>query len=309
MTAIATSSFLWYISSKEFRTFHFYNLPRGKRLEIVKRQAEVYKHGEVYQNQPLMTDVVGRKKEKALFESSIYYHILRHPIALMKRKAPPKMYIVKGEPGSGKSWLVQALARESYDRAVNEGFFVNFTQLEGAHLSGMYMGQYSGASASAFDKAAKSPTILFIDEAQSMFQKGANEHGDSASREYQNAESAILQALDRILKRPVRTIVVLSTNAFENIREDVRRRGFLMDLDTPGLNRTEMVEIVGKFLMKLKIDLEAEKVMETLEQALREVGEGKMVAHDIERAFDEVIAESEKPLNEAFMQSFREASE
>lgn len=293
---------LWYVSSKEYRQYRFYNLSPEKRKIIVKRIADGIRRGEQYSNLPLIDKVVGRDKEISVFLNAIYYHVLRDPIALKQKKAPPKVFLVKGEPGSGKSWLIQAAAREAFDRAAESGFLLSYIQLEAAAIIGEFMGQMTRGAAGVFDRASKVPTFLYIDEAQSLFQKGSSSHGDSAAREYQAAESAMLQALDRIIKRPVRTIVVMSSNVSERIREDIRRRCYLMDLDTPGLKRDDMVKIVGKFLEKLQLkDLNPEEVFSTLEQGLRGIGEGRVVPHDIDRMFDEMVTESEKPLQEAFL--------
>ncbi len=146
---------------------------------------------------------------------------------------------------------------------------------------------------------------MWIDEAQQLTQKGSGAQGDSASKEYQQAESAILTALDNIMATPVRTIVVMGSNQVENIREDVRRRAFIIDLDSPGLNHAAMIEIVRRKLAKMGLSLDAEKVLYALEQELRTLGEASIVPHDLTRAFDEVISHSERPIREKFLQRLK----
>lgn len=291
---------LWRLTSKDFRQYEFLRLPKERRVAIVMAQAQNVERGAYFRTLPELGDLVGRQDEVNFFLNMIYYHILRHPEA-MSLSAPPKVVLVKGEPGSGKSFLVKAVMKEAFRRAVEEGFILDLKTLEGAQVNSPWMGMYSGAISSAFQDAQKRPTFLWIDEAQQLVQKGSNMQGDSASKEYQQAESAILTALDMIMASPVRTVVVMGSNTSESIREDVRRRAFLLDLDSPGLNHDAMVEIVRKKLEKMNIALDAAVVLDALEQELRGLGENKIVPHDITRAFDEVMAESERPVRSRFI--------
>jgi SpoVK/Ycf46/Vps4 family AAA+-type ATPase len=298
---------MWKLFSKDFQQAQFVNMPKEQRVKFIKERAKTVMEMGYYPSLPAISDLVGREKEVSIFLNSIYYHILKHPDAIQQSIAPPKVFLVKGEPGSGKSFLIKSVMREAFNRALEEGFILDLKPLEGAAVNSPFMGMYSGAISGAFSDAQKKPTFLFIDEAQQIVQKGSNMQGDSASKEYQQAESAILTALDTIMSTPVRTIVVMGSNTVESIREDVRRRTYLIDLDSPGLNHDAMIEIVKRKLVKLKLDLDAEKVLYVLEQELRGLGEARMVPHDLTRAFDEVIAESEQPVRERFLNKLQGA--
>jgi SpoVK/Ycf46/Vps4 family AAA+-type ATPase len=293
---------LWSMFSKDYQQYEFITMPKAERVRLIKERAASTQKGQFYETLPLISEVVGRDKEINTFLSSIYYHILKDPNAMKLDMAPPKVFLVKGEPGSGKSFLIKAVMREAFDRALEEGFILDLFPLEGASVTGMFMGQLSGGVRGAFDTAQKKPTFLFIDEAQQLTRKGSEYGGgDSAGKEHEMAESAILTALDNIMSSPVRTIVVLGSNNSENIREDIRRRCAMMDLDAKTLSHDSMVEIVRKKLLKLNLDLDAEKVLDTLEQALRGLGQARMVPHDITRAFDAVARESQAPVIESFL--------
>lgn len=299
---------MWMMFSKDFRTHRFYNLPKKERVKIVRKIANNIEHTERYLSYPLIGEVIGREKEINVLLDAVYYHILRNPVAKQRKKPPPKVFIIKAEPGTGKSFLVQAIMREAFERAVDEGFICTPIQLEGANVTSMFMGQYTQGIAQVFEMAAKVPSILYIDEAEQIFGKGSEQHTDSASKEYQMAESAMLQAIDRIIRRPVRTLILISTNKYESLREDVRRRGLLMDLDNPGLRRPDMIQITANLLKKVGADLDPEQVLEIIEQGIRGAGEGKIVPADLERAFDIANTVSEAPLRESFLKKLKDAT-
>jgi len=228
---------MWKLFSKDFKQATFVGMPKEKRVKLIKDSAKEQMTTGYYANLPTIADLVGREREVSIFLNSVYYHVLKHPDAIQQSIAPPKVFIVKGEPGSGKSFLIKAVMREAFDRALEEGFILDLKPLEGAAVNSPFMGVYSSAISGAFADAQKKPTFLFIDEAQQIVKKtGPGLGGDSAGKEYEQAESAVLTALDNIMATPVRTIVVMGSNQAENIREDIRRRAFMIDLDSPGLN-------------------------------------------------------------------------
>jgi SpoVK/Ycf46/Vps4 family AAA+-type ATPase len=294
---------LWDLTTSDFKLWRFGTLPKEERVKLVKQWAGHMMNTPDFQDLPRKEEVIGRDKEFSVFLTSIYYHVLRDPEALKMRKPPPKVFLVKGEPGSGKSHLIKAVMRETFMRAVEEGFVIDLKTVQASSIMNEFMGGTTRAVGKTFGQTLTRPTFMYIDEANSLVNKGSGTAGgDSAGREMLAAESTMLQALDTLMRRPVRSLVVLASNTAENIREDIRRRCFLIDLDNPGLRRDDMVKIVAYLLKKYNISLDAEEVTSTLEQALRELGEGKMVPHDIERAFDIVVTESEKALRERFLE-------
>ncbi len=291
---------LWDMVSGDFKVYQFQKLPRDERIKQVKKVFEWILKRSDYSTMPNLDDVVGREAEINTFVNSIYYHILRDKDALKSKRPPPKVYMIKGESGSGKTFMVNAVIKEAFARAVEEGFLIDRVMVDAGKIASPYMGVMSAAIASIFGSAQVRPTILFIDEANQLGGKGSTQHGDSASKEYVAIESTILQAVDQIKRTAVRTIVIFSSNTVENIREDLRRRCFLVDLDTPGLKRPDMVEVIARELKHAEINLNAEDVMFTLELALRELGQGRVVPGDIQRAFNIVIEDSEKPVRESY---------
>jgi transitional endoplasmic reticulum ATPase len=290
---------LWDITTGDFRQWYFGTMPQDQRMAVIREQAQNLMKTPDYADLPDRVEVIGRDREISIFLTSIYYHIIKDETALKMKKPPPKVFLVKGEPGSGKTHLIQAVMRMAFERTIREGFLLNLKKVKFANLTSEYVGVMSKNVQKLFNDVLTKPTFMFLDEANSLVQKGAVS-GEAATREYQATEGIFLQSLDTLMRRPVRSLVVLSSNTSENIREDIRRRCFLIDLDNPGLSRESMVDIVAYQLGKYNINLNAEEVMATLEKALRELGEGKMVPHDLERAMDIVVTESEKPIREAF---------
>lgn len=291
---------LWDLTSSDFKQWRFGNMPKDDRIIVVKQAAERITSTPDYQDLPERVEVIGRDREFNTFLTSIRYHVLRDPAVLKLRKPPPKVFLVSGEPGSGKTHLIKAAMKEAFKRALEEGFILDLKTVKASAFLSMWMGQTVSAVKNIFNGPLTKPTFMLIDEANSLVQKGSAGGPDpgGSGREMLAAEGEVLQALDTLMRRPVRSIIVLSSNSAENIREDIRRRCFPMNLDNPGLRPEDMVSIVAYMLGKFKVDLNAQEVYDTLAQALRELGEGKIVPHDLERAFDLVINESEKDVRE-----------
>jgi ATP-dependent 26S proteasome regulatory subunit len=291
---------LWDMVSTDFKIYQFQSLPKAERVKQAHKYFDWTLRHTNYGSMPNKEDIVGRDAEINVFINSIHYHILRDPEALKMKRPPPKLFLVKGDTGSGKTFLIQAVVKEAFQRAMEEGFIIDLTQLDAAKVASPYMGVMEAAVSSIMNNAKSRPTFLWIEEANQLTGKGSTEHGDSASKAYVGVESILLQGMDDIKRMPVRTLMVLTTNAPEGVREDIRRRCYFMDLETPGLKHEDLVGIIKRLCEKWSINLDPERVMDTLEQALREAGQGKLAPGDISRAFDIVVEEAEKPIRESF---------
>jgi len=126
--------------------------------------------------------------------------------------------LLAGAPGTGKTWLAQAIARECDVRfvATSASDWIAGTEHLGEHLKRLH---------DVFSDARRyAPCILFIDEFDSV---GSREHFAGNNRLYAvEVVNAVLQQLDGFDRRsPV--FVVAATNHLEQIDPALRRAGRL----------------------------------------------------------------------------------
>ncbi len=126
--------------------------------------------------------------------------------------------LLAGAPGTGKTWLAQAIARECDVRfvATSASDWIAGTEHLGEHLKRLH---------DVFSNARRyAPCVLFIDEFDSI---GSREHFAGSNRHYSvEVVNALLQHLDGFERRtPV--FVVAATNHLDQIDPALRRAGRL----------------------------------------------------------------------------------
>jgi len=115
---------------------------------------------------------------------------------------------------------------------VADDFFSSSDRLFAVSLNpDIYYGQSARNLARIFDQAFKTPAILFIDEFESFGKKVDKADSPLVQSEDLRVQSIFLSSLRRVVDTRVRAVVIAATNVFESIREDVRRRAFVLDMD------------------------------------------------------------------------------
>ena len=149
---------------------------------------------------------------------------LEHPeLFLLAATRPAKGILLTGSPGTGKTLLAKALARESN---------VNFISVKGPELMSQWVGTSEKGVREVFRKARMaSPCILFFDEIDSLVPSRGG--GDSAAT--QRVVSQFLTEMDGI--EELKGVVVLgATNRRDIIDPAILRPGrfdLLLDLPLP----------------------------------------------------------------------------
>src|SRR4051794_5382149 len=140
---------------------------------------------------------------------------LRHPELFQRLGVdPPKGVLLHGPPGTGKTLLARAVANESAAK---------FFHIAGPEIMGSAYGESERRLRELFEQAAQSaPSIIFIDEIDSIAPKRSQVTGEAEKR----LVAQLLTLLDGIEPRQ-NTVVMAATNRPEAIDEALRRPGRL----------------------------------------------------------------------------------
>ncbi|KAL0344651.1 UNVERIFIED_CONTAM: Cell division cycle protein 48 [Sesamum radiatum] len=176
---------------------------------------------------------------------------LRHP-QLFKSIGvkPPKGILLYGPPGSGKTLIARAVANET-------GAF--FFCINGPEIMSKLAGESESNLRKAFEEAEKNaPSIIFIDEIDSIAPKREKTHGEVERR----IVSQLLTLMDG-LKARAHVIVIGATNRPNSIDPALRRFGRFdreIDIGVPDeVGRLEVLRIHTKN-MKLAEDVDLERI-------------------------------------------------
>ncbi|MDX1535931.1 MAG: AAA family ATPase [Candidatus Spechtbacterales bacterium] len=213
----------------------------------------------------------------------------------------PSGVLLAGDPGTGKTLLAEALAKECG---------VEFFKTSGSSFVEMFVGTGAARVRDMFNTARRaSPSIIFIDEIDAIGGKRGNSATNNEERE--STLNQLLQEMDG-LGVESGVIIIAATNRFDMLDEALIRAGRFgrhVTVPVPDLNaRIAILEVHarGKPMHK-EVSLEdvAELVpgfvgadLENLlnEAALlaRRAKRKKIKMEDIENAIDRVIAGSER---------------
>ncbi|KAF2593469.1 hypothetical protein F2Q70_00043813 [Brassica cretica] len=195
-------------------------------------------------------DVGGVRKQMAQIRELVELP-LRHP-QLFKSIGvkPPKGILLYGPPGSGKTLIARAVANET-------GAF--FFCINGPEIMSKLAGESESNLRKAFEEAEKNaPSIIFIDELDSIAPKREKTHGEVERR----IVSQLLTLMDG-LKSRAHVIVMGATNRPNSIDPALRRFGRFdreIDIGVPDeIGRLEVLRIHTKN-MKLAEDVDLERV-------------------------------------------------
>ncbi|KAM2557953.1 hypothetical protein TB2_015019 [Malus domestica] len=195
-------------------------------------------------------DVGGVRKQMAQIRELVELP-LRHP-QLFKSIGvkPPKGILLYGPPGTGKTLIARAVANET-------GAF--FVLINGPEIMSKMAGESESNLRKVFEEAEKNaPSIIFIDEIDSIAPKREKTHGEVERR----IVSQLLTLMDG-LKSRAHVIVMGATNRPNSIDPALRRFGRFdreIDIGVPDeVGRLEVLRIHTK-RMKLADDVDLERV-------------------------------------------------
>ncbi|MFA6642244.1 MAG: CDC48 family AAA ATPase [Methanomethylophilus sp.] len=138
---------------------------------------------------------------------------LKHP-ELFKRLGiePPKGVLLHGPPGTGKTMLAKAVAGETSS---------NFISIGGPEIMSKFYGESEGKLRQIFkDAEENAPSIIFIDEIDSIAPKRSEVQGEEERR----IVAQLLSLMDGMTSRG-KVVVIAATNRPNSIDEALRRPG------------------------------------------------------------------------------------
>ena len=152
-----------------------------------------------------------------------------------------KGFILTGPPGTGKTYLVKALANEK------NCFFLSPSLAE---LKGEYIGHSSAKVKRMFDTArANAPTILFIDEADTVFAKrDASIDSDSFTHDMVNQ---FLVEMDGLTSANSKVFVIAATNRVEMLDNAIKSRLASNPIEIPLPDYKNREKLFDKMLIEM----------------------------------------------------------
>jgi len=291
---------LLYIFSWQYRLWRFFQKPPEKRRKEAERRARKIRKKIDFPNVS-RKDLVGRAEELNKILVSAHYHIFRDPEV---RKAcpvpPPKVFILKGSSGSGKTFFAEVCQREVFEEGLKYGVIVAYASLKPENVYTMWYGRSAQQLGSFFQAAFQRPSIILIDEFQAFGSRFSST--TEVGMEEKRVQTVFLEKIDELQKKNYRCLLLISTNEYETITETLRRRGIVgtIDLDV-STNRNMLLEIARRQCKKYGIKLSPTEIVEVLEDSVRAVGNTRLTPADIVSAFNIIMNEKYKPIQESLI--------
>ena len=205
---------------------------------------------------------------------------------------PPKVFILKGSSGTGKTSLVHAVMVRAFEQGRARGVPLRAKSLSPSSVYDKWWGESEKNLAAAFDDAFARPTIMFIDEAHSLTRShGEGKADDSGMQAYSGVQTTLLEKVNDLVIQDRRCILIMASNEFGSMLEAVRRRGSsgTIDLDAEA-DRSVLLAIAERNIEKYSLkNLDAEGVLRTIEAKVRALGHSSVTPGDVANAFQIVL--------------------
>jgi proteasome-associated ATPase len=199
-------------------------------------------------------DIGGLEMQKQAIRESIEDQFVHQDILAAYGKAPVKGILLFGPPGCGKTMLASAAATMIKKLAKTGNAL--FQYVKGPEILNMYVGASEErirnlfATAREHENATGDPSVIFIDEAESILKK----RGSGISSDVENTiVPAFLSEWDGLKKS--KTMVILATNRADMLDSAVTRDSRVdIKLHVPRPNKETCTDILGLNLENVPIN-------------------------------------------------------
>ena len=243
-------------------------------------------------------NLIGREKEFNLLLDAFRLHVLRHPVLekLFTKEELPKAICLSGQSGTGKTFLTMVSLKQMLLEGHSSGVLVSPVIIRGSDVYSEFYGRSTRQLGKILDQAASTPSVVYIDEFQSFGRKVKGETG--TEMEDTRVQDELNRWLDKVISGRSRTLVVVATNAYEQTREDIRRRMTRIDLDS-GVTREMLLALIEDSLKRERWrGVSPIEIMEVLEHEATIRRRGSITPNDVRSVFKEVKKARETPVLE-----------
>jgi len=253
--------------------------------------------------------LIGRDKEYQLVMTGVMFHVMRDPYTrnLFRNSPPPKFFILKGTTGTGKSLLADICMRDAVQEGITRGLNVQAYPIHGSEIFNPYYGQSARNLAAIFKRAYNTPSVVFFDEFQTFGLKVGSDNV-WAQREDIRVQDTFINKLNKVLETDCRTIILVASNMYENIREDLRRRGFLIDLDQNVSPEMLLAVLRAELNKNGWTYLDPQEVMSTLEKSVSAYRQTQLTPFDVVDACNKVRNRKIEPMRESLFRKQEQGS-
>jgi len=295
---------LLYVTSWQYRLWRFLMKPPEERKKRVEAQAKKIRKRPDF---PKVThaELIGRREEFDKVMLSVYYHVLKDKkVRQITNLPPPKLFVIKGGSGSGKTFFAEACQNEAFEAGLLNAILVHYAALKPEQVYTMWYGSSAQKLGEFFNAAFIRPSVVLIDEFQAFGKKfqSATETGMEETR----VQTTFLERIDELQKRNYRTILMIATTEYEALTETLRRRGVVGTIDLDKTLDTKTLRAIAlRQCEKFGLKIEPEKIIDTLEDAVRSIGGMELTPADIVNAFEMVMDSKSTPVQEKLVEQFR----
>ncbi|HXZ98265.1 MAG TPA: AAA family ATPase, partial [Candidatus Acidoferrum sp.] len=243
-------------------------------------------------------NLIGREKEFNLLLDAFRLHVLRHPVLekVFTEEELPKAFCLSGQSGTGKTFLTMVSLKQMLLEGHSNGVLVSPVIVRGSDVFSEFYGRSTKQLGKILDQATSTPSVVYIDEFQSLGKKVRGETG--TEMEDTRVQDELNRWLDKITSGPSRTLLVVATNAYEQTREDIRRRMMRIDLDS-GVTREMLLALIEDSLGREGWKgVSSMEILEILEREATIRRRGSITPNDVRSVFKEVKKAREIPVLE-----------